>query len=360
MGHLPEALFLSTASLCGPLLDSLVLDSRLLLRDQDTEWLFSLLGPPLGALSKALQAHSEAPEEQLKAPEDLVYPPLKALVDRLTEMDFRLLPTSLRGLLYLLTDCIDAERGKAIRGGLARVPGGPPNPSNIISAAAVSTCCQVVLSRLLATSLQLMRKETLAAAKGTDHRLHLSLEVPPKDAGKTVAEVSDGQVQRLFWDRRSLPSISIFSKALRHLGSFCWDSAVTALLLEEDKHLQIPEERVTEDVLRDIRTSLELHPDHRFFSHLAARLCKWMRRQMELPRLQSPLVFASRGQPQLGEGTAKAILAYIAQLDADIRNGSRQLSAGLTQEDLCSPHFDRLVALAVRAEAYTLPKTSAL
>ncbi|KAL8271405.1 hypothetical protein Esti_004606 [Eimeria stiedai] len=360
--RLPESLFLSTSSLCGPLFDSLGLHARVFLKQEDRQWLCSLLGPPLGALSLALTEHSEAPEAQLNAPEELVYEPLKSLVDRLTASDFACVPPTIRALLYMLTDCVDSEDSRAFKGGLARVPGGPPNPTNRVSATAVCLCAQVVLSRLLASSLQLMRRDALAAAArtatGGKKQQQLGLSVPPAEADKTAAEVSEARVQQLFWDRRSLPPISMLDKALRHLGAFCSDSAVSALLLAEGTHRRIKEEEATEKVLSDIKEALETHADHRLYAQLAVRVTRWLRGQLELPRLHSPLVLCSKQQPSLGETAARSLLTYICQVDAELRDGICKPSGGLTKEDITSPHFERLVSLALKASAYTLPNTS--
>ncbi|KAL8446580.1 hypothetical protein Emed_005034 [Eimeria media] len=361
VSRLPESLFLSTSSLCGPLFDSLGLHARVFLKQEDRQWLCSLLGPPLGALSRALTEHSEAPEAQLEAPEELVYEPLKSLVDRLTNSDFASVPPTIRALLYMLADCLDSDESRAFKGGLARVPGGPPNPTNRVSASAVCLCAQVVLSRLLASSLQLMRQEALAAATrtaaGGKKPQQLGLSVPPAEANKTAAEVSEARVQQLFWDRRSLPPISRLDKALRRLGAFCSDSAVSALLLAEGTHRKIKEEEETEKVLNDIKEALETHADHRLYAQLAVRVTRWLRGQLELPRLHSPLVLCSKQQPSLGEAAARSLLTYICQLDAELRDGVYKPRGGLTKEEITSPHFERLVSLALKASAYTLPNT---
>ncbi|KAL8437422.1 hypothetical protein ACSSS7_001017 [Eimeria intestinalis] len=361
VSRLPESLFLSTSSLCGPLFDSLGLHARVFLKQEDRQWLCSLVGPPLGALSRALSEHSEAPEAQLEAPEELVYEPLKSLVDRLTESDFASVPPTIRALIYMLTDCLDSEDSRAFRGGLARVPGGPPNPTNRVSASAVCLCAQVMLSRLLASSLQLMRHEALAAATrtaaGGKKPQQLGLTVPPAEANKTAAEVSEARVQQLFWGRRSLPPISMLDKALRHLGAFCSDSAVSALLLAEGTHRRIKDEEATEKVLSDIKEALETHADHRLYAQLAVRVTRWLRAQLELPRLHSPLVLCSKQQPHLGEAAARSLLTYICQLDAELRDGVCKPSGGLTKEEITSPHFERLVSLALKASEYTLPNT---
>lgn len=361
VGSLPESLFLGASSLCGPLFDGLILYSRLLLKKEDRQWLFTLLGPPLRAVSQGLASHSEDSAEHLGAPEEVVYPPLKALIDNLTNMEFIHIPSSIRGLLYLLTDCIDSEGDKIVRRGLPLVPGGPPNPTNFVSAAAVSTCAQLILSRFLASSLHLLREEVLTEAiRPKGKPMKYILEVPPSEAGKTAAEVAEAHVDRLFWDRRSLPPISALDKALRHLGSFCSEAAVSALLLEENKTRKTKEEAEIEKVLAEIKQRLATHPDHRFFTLLAVRVTTWMRRQLELPRLHSPIVFCSKEQPQLGEEGAKNLLTFISQLDARLKDGTFRSKEGLVPEDIYSPHFERLVELATTASAYTLPKTSAL
>ncbi|KAL8441353.1 hypothetical protein Emag_007253 [Eimeria magna] len=361
VSRLPESLFLSTSSLCGPLFDSLGLHARVFLKQEDRQWLCSLLGPPLGALSRALSEHSEAPEAQLEAPEELVYEPLKSLVDRLTNSDFASVPPTIRALLYMLADCLDSDESRAFNGGFARVPGGPPNPTNRVSASAVCLCAQVVLSRLLASSLQLMRHEALATATGLaaggKKPQQLGLSVPPAEANKTAAEVSEARVQQLFWDRRSLPPISRLDKALRRLGAFCSDSAVSALLLAEGTHRKIKEEEAIEKVLSDIKEALETHADHRLYAQLAVRVTRWLRGQLELPRLHSPLVLCSKQQPSLGEAAARSLLTYICQLDAELRDGVCKPRGGLTKEEITSPHFERLVSLALKASAYTLPNT---
>lgn len=358
VGRLPESLFLSTSSLCGCLFDNLALHARSFLKQEDRQWLTSMVGGPLGALSRALANHSDNPEQQLEAPEEVAYASLKSLVDRLTETDFIHLPTFIRGLLYILTDCIDSEGGRALTGGLARVAGGPPHPTNNVSAMAVCICSQVVLSRFLASTLQLLRSEVLAAAKGVRPPSPLALPVPINEIGKTAAEVSEAHVQQLFWDRRSLPPISLLDRALRHLGAFCSDIAVSALLLEEDKHRRTKEEEDTVKMLQETKKRLETHPDRRFYAELAVRVTKWMRRQLELPRLHSPLVLCTKQQPQLGESAARNLLEYICSVDAGLKSGTFKPRGGLLPEGLYSPHFEQLVDLALMVSGRPLQNTT--
>ncbi|XP_026191242.1 uncharacterized protein LOC34618390 [Cyclospora cayetanensis] len=358
VSHLPESMFLSAASLVSPLLDSMLLPPHPLLLMEDRRWLFSMLGAPLGALTRALAAQGEAHSGQNGAPDDVVFPPLKELVDRVTETRFCVIPATLRGLLYLLTDCIDAQG--PLWGGLTRVHGGPPIPFNTVSAAAVCVCSQVLLCHFFATSLQLMREEALAGLTAKENvKQQLALAVPPQEAGKEVAEVAAIHSERYFWERRNLPSLSILGEALRRLGTFCWDPAVTAMLLDQDKLSLTKEEKAMGEALAKVKERLETHPDHRFFAELAVRLVSWMRGQLALPRLFSPLTFSALGQPRDGQNAAKAILTHIAKLDEELKNGEATLNARLTPEDIYSPHFDQLVSLALKAAAFTLPKTSA-
>ncbi|KAL8435132.1 hypothetical protein Efla_006353 [Eimeria flavescens] len=366
VGRLPESLFLSTSSLCGPLFDSLGLHARLFLKQEDRQWLCTLLGPPLGALSRALTEFSESPRAQLRAPEELVYAPLISLVDRLTETDFVAVPSNIRALIYMLTDCVHSACSRALSEGLSRVPGVPPNPINAVSAAAVFLCAQVVLARLLPASLQLMRQEALEAAARTtsdanqqkqQQQQRRGLCVPPAEANKTAAEVTDVRVEKLFWERRSLPPISLLDRALRHLGAFCSDSAVSALQLAERARNGVKVSEEVKTLLNEFKDGLDMHADHRLYAQLAFRVTRWMRGQLELPRLHSPLVLSSSHQPQLGEEAAKRLLQYICQMDAALRDGTFKPSGGLIPEDITSPHFERLVSLALKADAFTLPNT---
>ncbi|CDJ63424.1 hypothetical protein, conserved, partial [Eimeria necatrix] len=192
----------------------------------------------------------------------------------------------------------------------------------------------------------------------------VGFEVPAEEAGKSAAAVGALKAEKFFWDRRSRSqrACGVLERGLRALGEYCWDPGVTLLLLQGGPPAAAKGEKKVLEALGEVAESLESHPDHRVYVHLSARVVHWSRAQLELPRLHSPLAFAAAGSSssssRRGEPAAAALLQHVLQLDAQLKLQTAKLSAGLSPQDIYSPHFDKLVALALTARQYPLPRTA--
>lgn len=359
MQHLPTSLTLQTSSLLGPFLDG-VSGHFGLLNASDKHWIFQLLGPSLVGAVRELATNTasrqanacidECAKHSEKATRDAdnsmneeLFPFLKSLVDRLTEGDLKTMPSAIRALLYIIEDQVDLQsRLRFSR--TAGLPGSQPNASNNATPAAVAMCGQVILSRVFASNL---------------HALNISYEEElPENALRF-----EGPVQPLGEKVSRTKAVVAFDRLLRELGSYLWDTAVQTGSHEQS---EVKRNGLEADIsgntntvtVAELSKRLELVPHSRFMVELARRVYTWMRQQLKLPRLHSPL-FLVQERHYRGNTAAQKFISYILELDRDLRDGAYVPCGGISVEEIYAQHFDDLVLLALKAPAHAFQSTRA-
>eukprot|EP00920_Eleutheroschizon_duboscqi_P036502 GHVT01087921.1.p1 GENE.GHVT01087921.1~~GHVT01087921.1.p1 ORF type:complete len:292 (+),score=17.77 GHVT01087921.1:4260-5135(+) len=290
------------------------------MKAKDFVWLHQLVDPFLISCAQIGQEGlAETPESlEIGQGRDRILAGISLFVDRLLKVTLENIPTTVRSLLYALTDCVDAQARRTAKIHLL-------GQENRVTPSAIAICSQLLLSNVIGAFTQearvASRAQTTSGRQGSKS----------SDAAALAAE-----------------------HTLRQLGHFVWDRSVWARNRFRKASARIPQGTSLQEESEIDRVDSE---ENKKMTEFADKITTWMAGLLVRPRIHSPMRFSGTCHPAAGYRAVRTILEHLLLVDKRLQEGTFDPRGGLTVEDVTkSPHFEDLIAFAVMHGRETNPE----